>query len=98
MTARLTRRVLLPLVGVSLAVSADAQTGGAATFVRDFYAQEVTRHAARERVGESDLLSVFTADAQNVWRAASANRNKANIPLGPILHVFFGQGALPAVR
>src|SRR5258708_3854823 len=100
MAAGISRRVLLSLVGASLAkawmaMPAHAQAGDAVAFVRDFYATEVARHAAKERVSEAVLLSVFTADAQNVWRAAQANRNKANLTLGPILHIFFGQGALP---
>ena len=95
MAAGLTRRVLLSLVGASLAVSAHAQAGDAVTFVRDFYAQEIARHAAKKYASEADFLSVFTAEAQKIWQAAQANRNKVNSPLGPILHVFLGQGALP---
>src|SRR5215211_7687777 len=71
MAARLTRRTLLSEAVAFMAVPAHAQSGDAAAFVRDFYIQEVARHAAQ------------------------ANRNKANVPLGPIFHIFFGQGALP---
>jgi hypothetical protein len=95
MALRLTRRTLLSLAAALMAVPAYAQTGDAVAFVRDFYAQEIARHTAKQRVSEDDFLSVFTARAQNVWRAAQANRNKANIPVGPIFHIFFGQGALP---
>src|SRR5882724_3141199 len=95
MEARLTRRVLLSLAAGLTFAPAYAQPDDAVAFVRDFYAQEVARHAAKERVSEAILLSVFTADAQNVWRAAQANRNKSNLTIGPILHVFLGQGALP---
>lgn len=100
MAARPTRRVLLALAGVSLAkswvtVPAHAQPGDAVTFVRDFYVKEIARHVAKKRVSEAVMLSVFSADAQNAWRAAQANRNKDSLTLGPILHIFFGQGALP---
>ena len=95
MARPLTRRTLLSLAAAFMTVPAHAQSGDAVAFVRDFYIQEIARHATKERASEADFLSVFTADAQNVWRAAQANRNKANIPVGPILHIFFGRGALP---
>ena len=94
MAERLTRRALLS-AAVLLAVPAVAQPASAVAFVRDFYTREVRRHAAGEGSSEPDFLSVFTADAQKLWRAAQANRNRTNEPLGAILHVFFGQGALP---
>jgi hypothetical protein len=95
MALRFTRRTLLSLATALMAAPAHAQTGDAVTFVRDFYTQEIARHAAKKYASEAEFLSVFTADAQKVWHAAQANRNKANVPLGPILHVFLGQGALP---
>ena len=95
MAASITRRVLLPLIAALVAVPARAQTGDAVVFVRDFYAQEIARHAAKEGVSEAVFLAVFSADAQNAWRAAQANRNNGNLTIGPILHAFFGQGALP---
>src|SRR6266700_410585 len=95
MGARLTRRVLLSLAACLTFALAYGQPDGAVAFVRDFYAQAVARHVAKERVSEAVLLSVFTADTQDVWRAAQANRNKSNLTIGPILHVFLGQGALP---
>ena len=90
-----TRRALLSAVAVLAAAPSAAQTDSAVTFVREFYMREVARHAAKEGSSEPDFLAVFTADAQRLWRAAQANRNKTNEPLGRILHVFFGQGALP---
>jgi hypothetical protein len=95
MAEKVTRRALLSAVAVLPTMPAVAQTGGAVAFVRDFYTREVARHAASEGSSEPDFLAVFTADAQKLWRAAQANRNRTNEPLGPILHVFFGQGALP---
>jgi hypothetical protein len=95
MAARLTRRALLSVTAAFVAVPAHAQSGDAVAFVFDFYTQEVARHAAKEHASEAEFLSVFTADAQKVWHAAQANRSKANVPLGPIFHIFFGQGALP---
>jgi hypothetical protein len=95
MAASITRRALLPLIAALVAVPARAQTGDAVTFVRDFYVKEIVRHAAKEGVSEADFLSIFTVDARNVWRAAQANRNKGNLTIGPVLHAFFGQGALP---
>ena len=95
MAAGLTRRALLSAVAASLAAPARAQTGDSVSFVRDFYVKEIARHAAKERVSEAVFLSVFTADAQNVWRAAQSNRNRANLTVGPILHIFLGQGVLP---
>jgi hypothetical protein len=97
MAKEVTRRLLLSMAAaVAVAVApAMAQDRGAVAFVRDFYTREIARHAANEGSSEPDLLSVFTADAQRLWRAAQANRNNPNEPLGPILHVFFGQGALP---
>ena len=95
MAARLTRRALLSVAVAFMAVPAHAQSGDAVAFVRDFYAQEIARHAAKKYASEAEFLSIFTVDAQKVWHAAQANRNKANVPLGPILHVFLGQGALP---
>jgi hypothetical protein len=95
MAEDVTRRVLLSMAVAVVAAPANAQGGGAAAFVRDFYTREIARHAANEGSSEPDLLAVFTADAQRLWRAAQANRNSPNEPLGPILHVFFGQGALP---
>ena len=95
MAKDVTRRMLLSMVAAVVAAPASAQDRGAVAFVRDFYTREIARHAANEGSSEPDLLAVFTADAQRLWRAAQANRNNPNEPLGPILHVFFGQGALP---
>ncbi len=100
MAKDVTRRMLLSMVAAVAAAPASAQDRGAqdrgaVAFVRDFYMREIARHAANEGSSEPDLLAVFTADAQRLWRAAQANRNSPNEPLGPILHVFFGQGALP---
>ena len=95
MADRFTRRALLSAVAVLAAAPAAAQPDSAVAFVRDFYAREIRRHAANEGSSEPDFLAVFTADAQRLWRAAQANRNKTNEPAGPILHAFFGQGALP---
>ncbi|MBX9825531.1 MAG: hypothetical protein K2Y27_11110 [Xanthobacteraceae bacterium] len=95
MAARLTRRALLSAMVALAAAPAVAQTNSAVTFVRDFYTREIARHAANEGSSEPDFLAVFTADAQRLWRAAQANRNRANEPAGPILHAFFGHGALP---
>jgi hypothetical protein len=94
MAVRFTRRALLSAAAL-IAGPAAAQPEGAVTFVRDFYTREVRRHAAGEGSSEPDFLAVFTADAQRLWRAAQANRNRTNEPLGHIMHVFFGQGALP---
>jgi hypothetical protein len=78
------------------AAPARAQTGGdAATFVRDFYAKEIAHHNARDMVREANFLAVFTRETQELWRAAQANRNRTNIPIGPILNAFFGWGVLP---
>ena len=95
MAARLTRLALLLVVAAFMAAPARAQSDDAVTFVRDFYVKEIAQHAAKKYAREADFLSVFTADAQKVWHAAQANRNKPNSSLGPILHVFLGQGALP---
>lgn len=95
MGQRLTRRTLLSAMAVLAAAPSVAQTDSAVMFVRDFYTREIARHAAKEGSSEPDFLAVFTADAQRLWRAAQANRNRANEPVGPILHAFFGQGALP---
>ena len=95
MGQRLTRRTLLSAMAVLAAAPSVAQTDSAVMFVRDFYTREIARHAANEGSSEPDFLAVFTADAQRLWRAAQANRNRANEPAGPILHAFFGQGALP---
>src|SRR5436305_15202096 len=95
MAARLTRRVLLSLAAGLTFAPAYAQPDDAVAFVRDFYNREVALHAAKERVSEAVLLSVFTADAQDVWRTAHANRHKSNLTIGPILHVFLGHGQLP---
>ena len=94
MTTGLTRRALLS-AAVLFAGPAMAQTGSAVVFVRDFYSREIARHAAGEGSSEPDFLAVFTSDAQKLWRAAQANRNRTNEPAGSILHVFFGRGALP---
>src|SRR5918994_3522132 len=94
MAKDVTRRMLLA-AAVIAAAPASAQDRGAVGFVRDFYTREIARHAANEGSSEPDLLAVFTADAQRLWRAAQASRNRANEPLGHIVHVFFGQGALP---
>jgi hypothetical protein len=95
MAQRLTRRALLSAVAVLATVPSAAQTDSAVTFVRDFYTREIARHAANEGSSEPDFLAVFSADAQRLWRAAQANRHRSNEPAGPILHAFFGQGALP---
>ena len=100
MAKGVTRRLLLSAaaamaVAPAMAQDRGAQDRGAVAFVRDFYTREIARHAANEGSSVPDLLAVFTADAQRLWRAAQANRNNANEPLGPILHVFFGRGALP---
>jgi hypothetical protein len=95
MMVGVTRRTLLSAVAVLAATRAAAQPDSAAAFVRDFYTREVRRHATGEGSSEPDFLAVFAADAQRLWRAAQANRNKASEPAGPILHAFFGQGALP---
>src|SRR5262245_24501295 len=94
MAVKFSRRAMLS-AAVLLAGPAAAQPDSAAAFVRDFYTREIRRHAAGEGSSEPDLLAVFTADAQKLWRAAQANRNRTKEPVGPILHVFFGQGALP---
>jgi hypothetical protein len=94
MAERFTRRALLS-AAVFIAGPAAAQPESALIFVRDFYAREIRRHAAGEGSSEPDFLAVFTVDAQRLWRAAQANRNRTSEPLGHILHVFFGQGALP---
>ena len=103
MAKDVTRRLLLSMaaamaVAPAMAQDRGAQDRGAVAFVRDFYTREIARHAANEGSSVPDLLAVFTADAQRLWRAAQANRNNANEPLGPILHVFFGRGRCPAVR
>jgi hypothetical protein len=95
MVGRFTRRGLLSAVAVLATAPSAAQPDSAVTFVRDFYTREVRRHAAGEGSSEPDFLAVFTADAQRLWRAAQANRNKGNEPAGLILHAFFGRGALP---
>ena len=94
MVEKFTRRALLS-AAVLIAAPAAAQTDSAAGFVRDFYTKEIRRHAAGEGSSEPDFLAVFTGDAQKLWRAAQANRKRTKEPAGPILHVFFGQGALP---
>jgi hypothetical protein len=67
----------------------------AVEFVRAFYAKEAVRHNSRATIGEADFLAVFTAETQQAWRAAQANRNPTNVPIGPILNAFFGYGVLP---
>ena len=94
MGSGVTRRALLS-AAVLIAGPAAAQPDSAVMFVRNFYTREIRRHAAGEGSSEPDFLAVFTTDAQRLWRAAQANRNRSNEPLGHILHVFFGQGALP---
>jgi hypothetical protein len=92
------RSVLLLCAGALFAAApARAQNPGDDTvrFVRDLYAKEIAQHAAKIGKGESEFLAVFTAETQQIWRAAQANRNKANLPVGPILHAFFGWGVLP---
>jgi hypothetical protein len=92
------RDVLLLCAGALLAAApARAQNAGddAVTFVRDLYAKEVAHHAAKSGKGEAEFLAVFTAETQQIWRAAQANRNKASLTIGPILHAFFGWGVLP---
>lgn len=91
----LSRRTLLSLAALVAAAPADAQDDAAVAFVRDFYVKEIARHAAKEHQSEDDFLKVFTADTQELWRAAQANRGKANVPLGPIRHLFLGAGVLP---
>jgi hypothetical protein len=91
----LTRRMVLSLAAVVAATKAFAQEDEVVAFVRDFYAKEIARHTAKEHQSEDDFLKIFTADAQQLWRAAQANRSKANVPLGPIRHLFLGPGVLP---
>ena len=91
----LTRRMVLSLAAVVAAAEAFAQDDEVVGFVRDFYIKEIERHVAKEHQSEDEFLKVFTADAQELWRAAQANRGKVNIPLGPTRHLFLGQGALP---
>lgn len=91
----LTRRMVLSLAAVVAAGQAFAQGDEAVAFVRDFYTKEIARHAAKEHQNEDEFLKVFTADAQELWRAAQVNRGKVNVPLGPTRHLFLGQGALP---
>lgn len=91
----LTRRMVLSLAALVAARQAFAQGDEAVAFVRDFYTKEIARHAAKEHQSEDDFLKVFTADAQALWRAAQANRGKANVQLGPIRHLFLGAGVLP---
>jgi hypothetical protein len=91
----LTRRMVLSLAAVVAAAPAYAQDDAAVVFVRDFYTQEIARHAAKQNQSEDDFLRVFTKDAQELWRAAQQNRSKANIPLGPIRHLFLGTGVMP---
>lgn len=87
--------MVLSLAAIVAATQAFAQDGDAVAFVRDFYAKEIARHDAKEHQSEDEFLKVFTADAQQLWRAAQANRGKANVPLGPTRHLFLGAGALP---
>src|SRR5689334_3392351 len=91
----LVRRMVLLLATLLVAAPALAQDDPAVAFVRDFYVKEIARHAAKEHQSEDDFLKVFTADAQELWRAAQANRGKTNVKIGRIVHVFFGLGALP---
>ena len=91
----LTRRMVLSLAALFAAAPAFAQEEDVVAFVRDFYTKEVARHAAKQNQSEDDFLQVFTKDAQELWRAAQANRGKANVPLGPIRHLFLGTGVLP---
>jgi hypothetical protein len=91
----LTRRMVLSLAAVAAAAPAFAQGDDAVAFVRGFYTKEIARHAAKEHQGEDDFLKVFTKDAQELWRAAQANRGKVQVPLGPIRHLFLGTGVMP---
>jgi len=91
----LTRRMVLTLAALVAAAPAFAQEDETVAFVRDFYTQEVARHAAKQYQSEDEFLRVFTKDAQELWRAAQANRSKANVPVGPIRHLFLGAGVLP---
>jgi hypothetical protein len=91
----LTRRMVLSLAALVAAAPAFAQEDEAVAFVRDFYTKEIARHAAKQNQSEDDFLRVFTKDAQELWRAAQANRSKTNITLGPIRHLFLGTGVLP---
>jgi hypothetical protein len=91
----LTRRMVLSLAAVVAAGQAFAQGDEAEAFVRDFYTKEIARHEAKEHQSEDEFLKVFTAGAQELWRAAQVNRGKANVQLGPIRHLFLGQGVLP---
>lgn len=91
----LTRRMVLSLAAFVAAAPALAQEDEAVAFVRDFYTKEIARHAAKQNQSEDEFLQVFTKDAQELWRAAQANRSKANITLGPTRHLFLGTGVLP---
>lgn len=91
----LTRRMVLSLAAFVAAAPAFAQDDDVVAFVRDFYNQEIARHAAKQNRSEDDFLQVFTKEAQELWRAAQQNRSRANIPLGPIRHLFLGTGVLP---
>lgn len=99
MAAANRRSVLFVLCAGALlgAPPAGAQSGGedAVAFVRDLYVKEVAQHAARSGMGEAEFLAVFTRETQNMWRAAQANRNRTNIPIGPVLNAFYGWGVLP---
>ncbi|WP_068025085.1 hypothetical protein [Rhodoplanes sp. Z2-YC6860] len=92
---KLTRRMVLSLAAVVAARQAFAQDDDTVAFVRDFYTREIARHAAKEHQSDDDFLKVFTVEARELWRAAQENRGKANVPLGPIRHLFLGQGVLP---
>jgi hypothetical protein len=107
----MTRRRILIAAGLAPASLAALLCGRAANaqqpasafapWVRGLYEREVARHAALARgertsaLADADHLELFTAEVRALIRDARDRAMPSTEPAGPILHTFFGWGALP---
>lgn len=73
----------------SRAVSLPRQSIG--EFLRDVYAAEAARIANSQRLGEAEILTLFTPQVVELWLAARAHPDPA-LREGPAPDAFFGWG------
>ncbi len=63
--------------------------------VRYLYAQSLAEDHARTPQPDAEFLAPFTAELAALWLDARGRPLPPDVPDGPILHTYFGMGALP---
>lgn len=84
---------MLTAAGAAVAGGPSAD-GDPASFVRTLYERNAALEAGAERPDEAQVLEPWSSDLRALWTRSRADPS-ADVPDGPITHMYFGRPWLP---